>query len=145
MRLKWGLGGLFAAALVFPFIVIAVGRASGALPSQAEWIAQGGNHGPWHPSQVLCPHELVHDFAGAPFPSEHRWCERKEMLLTVLERVFYLVWCSLPLAGTVGLATFTRTAINRRAWRAALPGVGIFVLGTAGWCLQGLFVAWVFD
>lgn len=45
------LRGLFVATLLVSapsMALYAWGRASGALPTEAAWEAQGGNHGPWH-------------------------------------------------------------------------------------------------
>ncbi len=133
----------FAAALLVPFVVYGVARATGQLPSRVEWEALGGKHGPWHSSRVMCPHALSHEFQGAPYPPEHASCDRKSLLLAVLGGAYNVIWFAIPLLSVGALVSFVLMAIRRHEPLAALPGVLIFLAGVAGWVLQTLYVAWV--
>jgi hypothetical protein len=60
------LGQMFFLGLVFfvlPFVVYAVERLTGIMPSAMEWQQKGYNHGPWHVSPqgllVLYPYFLL--------------------------------------------------------------------------------------
>lgn len=144
-RLRAAFIAWFVAALVVPLAVVGVARVAGALPSQAEWAKSGGNHGPWHESQVSCPHALAHELSQAPYPPEHRRCDTKVAAARVAGVAFWLNWLAIPAAAAVVLVTFVREAVVHREARRALPGILVGAVALAAWILQAICVMWVFD